>query len=165
MVSPEEKWHDSRDTWLNQRECSPVTWSISLLGTEDQWHLPFLAANSLILIVTFFLFKQANLIVWAASFCTKLEKWIFWVAKFTSGITTWQMEVKNSHTLSFYKARVFGIRHFDPNEGFLQGQCADTAVHSSNTWVLTVITLIVIAGVYKYQAPGRPNDCIMYCGD
>jgi len=46
------------------------------------------------------------------------------------------MKVKNNHTLSVYKARVVGIRHFDPNEGFLQGQCADTEIHISNTGVL-----------------------------
>ena len=56
------------------------------------------------------------------------------------------------------------IRHFDPNEGFLHGQCADTEVHRSNTRVLLVITLIVTAGVYKYQVPGRPDDCIIYVG-
>ena len=76
------------------------------------------------------------------------------------------MKVKNSHALSFYKARVFGrpIRHFDPNEGFSQGQCADTEVHSSNTRVLLVITLVVTAGVHKYQVPGRPDDCIIHVG-
>jgi len=46
------------------------------------------------------------------------------------------MKVKNIHTLSFYKSRVFGIRHFDANEEFLQGECANTVVHRSNTGVL-----------------------------
>ena len=161
IVSPEEKWYNSRDTWLNLWSCLPATWSISLLGKEEQWHLPFVAANSLILVVILFLLKEVNLAVWAASFCTKLENWIFFGSwHFSSGITTCLMNVKNSHTLSLYKAHVFGrtVRQFYPNEGSLQGQCAD----SSNTRVLLVITLLVTAGVHKYQAPGRPNDCIIH---
>ena len=50
---------------------------------------------------------------------------------------TCQVKVKTSHTLSFYEGQMFGIRHFDPNEGFLKRKFTDTEGQKGNTGVYT----------------------------
>ena len=79
-VCLEEKWHNSKNTQLNMWYCSPIT---SLFCSEEHWHLAFLMAMGLILVVTLFLLKQVTFTVSAAYSCTALMNCTFRVVTFS----------------------------------------------------------------------------------